>query len=141
MQGRHAFSWALLQEETAASLDAAVPAPTLQVAKALVGPAWGKFYGDSDPGITDVVPQQVALALQRQLGSLKAQLQAGQDVVAQADTNFEAIKQASKRARLGLQTEATIAVTQPATDEELRREYPLAAPARERPAAAGPLGR
>ena len=84
----------------AADADVAAQAFVLKVAKALIGPAWTKFFGNTDPSIADIVPRQVVLALERQLRSLGTQIQAGQDVSDQADSNFEAIKQASKRARL-----------------------------------------
>ena len=98
------FTWAMLREQAEAtagsSAGSGVQTLAVQLAKPLVGPAWGKFYANGDPGAADVVPRQLVLALQRQLGCLKAQFEAGQELQEQAESNFAAIKAGHKRARL-----------------------------------------
>ena len=98
------FTWAMLREQAGAAAGAAarsnVQTLAVQLAKPLVGPAWSKFYASEDPDATDIVPRQVVLALQRQLGCLKAQFDAGREAEEQAESNFAAIKAGHKRARL-----------------------------------------
>ena len=93
------FTWAALQEQ--ASLDAGVEvgAVALEIAKSVMGPAWAKIFGGTDPGLESVVARQVAHALYRQLSGMKARYELGEETRTQAETNFVAIRDGHKRYR------------------------------------------
>ena len=99
--GSTPFTWADLraQAQTGADSGGAAGDEALSRAKSLIGNAWVKFYGDTDPGLAEIVPQQVVQILQHQLSSIKAQYEVNQAMESEAVATFTAIREGAKRHR------------------------------------------
>ena len=93
------FAWSALKAQAVVDAGEASGALALVIAKTVLGPAWVKFYGSGDPAVTDIVPQQVAQSLVRQLTALKAQYGEGEGEAA-ADQAYQAIRDGAKRFRV-----------------------------------------
>ena len=103
------FTWADLRAKADASPEAGAAegaqlygdaVKALPRAKALLGDAWTQLFGGTDPGVDDIIPHQMVLLLQSQLGCMKRHYEDNVEMDTQAVATFTAIREGAKRHRV-----------------------------------------